>query len=137
MSLKPAGVFRYTRAVQNREAIVRDFWRRFTEGRGALGGEVQFYDYMEDLLDDWAPRMREEVAGFLQEYKPDFEAFADRVLSPRVRVLDDDWMRTILRGQVAGAFRKWLESRRIPVDAARQAVQVYRFEFDIRPGDRT
>jgi hypothetical protein len=115
------------------EEIVNDFWRRFTEGRWAIGGTVRFYDYSEEQwLGDWKPRVREEMGDFLREYKPDFNEFAHLALLRRDRWGDEGHLRWVLKWQAASAFADWLKNHGVPEDVAGKAAHVYEFDFEVR-----
>src|SRR5689334_11917793 len=114
-----------------RETLV-DFWRRLTEGRGALGGAVRFHEPVEDLLDDWKERVRAELGGFLRNFEPDFDEFVNGVMRFRWYPWDDRQMLCAVRGQAASAFSRWLEGRGVPPDVARQAAATYLFDFELR-----
>ena len=117
--------------MSERDEIIADFWRRFTDHRGGLAGTVTYCEDMDRSLGEWSGRVRAALVDFLGDYRPNREMFT-RLIRRSSCLPDEQRMRGVLRLQAGTAFYNWLQDHGFPGHVAGMAQLVYEFHFDVR-----
>ena len=110
-------------------AEIRRFWARFLRARAQGAGRVSYLDIAEAALDQWRPRIVEELKEFLANFEPGF----DTIVRLAMKISDDSFCTTtlwaLLRREVRYSFYIRLLKRGIPDSVAGIAMSTYDIDF--------